>query len=134
MAIKPATIEAIFGYNYGRSMPYTVLFSQHYTTRWQTDRILKDETNWKEFGFSTKEKLLEAMLNPEAMLQKVKEYFVREAAEKTLRHLVADKFVVSFDQRSGYTVDALDKRHLKLLAKTPEADLYPAAPATEPAK
>jgi hypothetical protein len=111
-----------------------LVFAQHYTTRWQTERILKDETDWFRFMFDTKEQLLQALLNPEDKLREVKEYFVREAADKTFKHLVANKFVVGFDGRRGYTVDALDKRHMKLLAKTPEAGLYPQAPEAGPAK
>ncbi|WP_274645036.1 hypothetical protein [Pseudomonas serbica] len=131
MAIKPATIEASLSFF---PKPYALVFAQHYTTKWQTDRILKDETDWFRFNFNTKEQLLQALLNPEDKLREVKEYFVREAAAKTFKHLVANKFVVGFDARRGYTVDALDKRHLKLLAKTPEAGLYPQEPDAGPAK
>lgn len=131
MAIKPATIEASLSYF---PKPYALVFAQHYTTRWQTDRILKDETDWLRFMFDTKEQLLKAMLDPESRLREVKEHFLREAAAKTFKGLAASKFVVGFDSRRGYTVDALDKRHLKLLAKTPEAGLYPQALDVEPAK
>jgi hypothetical protein len=132
MAIKPATIEAEFGW--GRSKPHVVIFAQHYTTKWQPDHAIKSETTWYEFGFDSKEKLLEALLNPEGMLKKAKEYLIPETAARTFKNLVAGKFVIGFNQKNGYTVDALDKRHLKLLVKTPEAGLYPQEPDVEPAK
>jgi hypothetical protein len=133
MAIKPATIEALFEYSANRK-PYSLVFVQHYTTRWQTDRIVKDQSDWYRFKFDSKEQLLQALLNPEDKLREAKEYLMREAAAKTFKHLVANKFVIGFGERSGYTVDALDKRHLKLLAKTPEAGLYPQESDVAPAK
>lgn len=130
MAIKPAEIEVFIPY--GKNMASAALvFAQHYRYKWGKD-IIKDETDCYWFNFNSEKELLEAILQPGDRIKKAVAHFAREAAAKSFRHLVADKFVIGFDSSKGYTIDALDSRHMKLIAKALEVKMNPSNPTAQP--
>ena len=130
MAIKPAEIEVFIPY--GKNMTSSVLvFAQHYRSKWGKD-IIKDETDCYWFNFNSKKELLEAILQPGDRIKEVVAHFAREAASKSFKNLVADRFVIGFDSRKGYTVDALDSRHMKLIAKALQAQITPSNLTAQP--
>lgn len=130
MAIKPAEIEVFIPY--GKNMSYAALvFAQHYRHKSGKD-IIKNETDCYWFNFNSEMDLLEAILQPGDRIKKAVEHLVREASSKSFKNLIADKFVIGFDSRKGYTVDALDSRHMKLIAKALEAQMNPSNPTAQP--
>jgi len=130
MAIKPAEIEVFIPY--GKSMSSSALvFAQHYRSKWGKD-IIKDETDCYWFNFSSTKELLEAISQPQDRIKKAVEHIACQAVSKSFKNLVADRFVIGFDSRKGYTVDALDSRHMKLIAKALEAQMNPSNPTAQP--
>lgn len=126
MAIKPAPVMAHFGFDYGRK-PHFIQFTQHFSTRWKPGEVLPSESVAYRLRFDNKEQLLARLKDPARLIQEVLDELAPRVAEKHFEGLVAETFTIGFSETEGFTVDAFDKRHLKLLEKHPSSGLLPPA-------
>lgn len=129
MAIKPAPVMAHYGFDYGRK-PHYIQFTQHFSKRWKPGEVVPSESAWYRLRFDNKEQLLARLQDPDRLIQEVLDHLAPRVAEKHYEGLVAEAFTIGFSEKEGFTVDAFDKRHLKLIEKHPSSRLLP--PAQDP--
>lgn len=124
MAIKPAPVAAHFGFDYGRK-PHFIQFTQHFSKRWKPGEVEASESVAYRLRFDNKAQLLARLQDPTRLIQEVLDELAPRVAEKHFDGFVAETFTIGFSENHGFTVDAFDKRHLKLIEKHPSAGLLP---------
>lgn len=126
MAIKQVPVTATYGYIPGIKL-YTIQFTQHFSSRWKPGEVVASESAWYMLSYDNKDQLLTKLKDADALIKQVLDRMLPQVAEKHFAGLVPEAFTIGFSRNTGFTVDAFDKRHLKLIEMHPASGLHPVA-------
>lgn len=105
---------------------YFIRFYQHYTSA-DGKQVYGDLTLWTGKSYKNQAEFERDLANADALINDCRKELLKDAAEQAIKGYRVKNLVVSLNRRDGYEVEALDARHLRMVARKHKS------PATPPA-
>jgi hypothetical protein len=99
---------------------YFIRFYQHYTSA-DGKQVWGDLTFWAGKSYKNSAAFEKDLANADTMINDCRKELLKDAAEKAIKGYKVKNLVVSLDRRSGYEVEALDARHLRMVGRKHKA-------------